>query len=235
MDKVILWKISSAASLLLGLLLLASVILPIVSYESESRAKHPSLLSPIVATQPSPQLESFDYTRPSNWFVGASSKEDFVASRVSHYTLSIPKLRIENAVVAIGGDDLSQSLIQYPETAQPGKRGNTVIFGHSILPQFFNPKNYIAIFSTLHNLEKGDVINIDFDGISYTYRVEEMFEVLPTDIYVLEQGQTDSFLSVITCVPPGHPLKPRRLVVRAKIWPDASTSLSQQPDASTRN
>ena len=219
MEKVILWKTASLISLILGFLLLASVVAPIISYESASREKYPDLLSPIVTDRPVPKLESLDYTRASNWFVDASTEEDFATSGVANYTLSIPKLGIESARVNIDGEDLTKNLIQYPGTARPGKEGNTVVFGHSILPQFFNPKNYTAIFSTLPDLEKGDSINIEYDGVSYVYIVQDMFEVRPTDIYVLDQGQNDSYLSVITCVPPGHPLKPRRLVVRAKIAP----------------
>lgn len=223
MEKMILWKTASLASLILGFFLLASVVVPIISYESASREKYPVLLSPLANSKPELKLESYDYTRASNWFIDDLPKEEFtsskVSSNISFYTLSIPRLGIENARVNIDGEDLSKGLIQYPGTARPGKEGNTVVFGHSILPQFFNPKNYMAIFSTLPTLEKGDEIRIEYDGLSYKYVVDAMFEVLPTDIYVLDQGQRDSYISLITCVPPGHPLKPRRLVVRAKIAP----------------
>lgn len=219
MEKVALWKTASLVSLILGFFLLASVVAPIISYESASREKYPVLLSPLADGQPELNLESYDYTRASNWFIDDLPTEEFISSNISYYTLSIPRLGIESARVNIGGEDLTKSLIQYPGTARPGKQGNTVVFGHSILPQFFNPKNYIAIFSTLPDLEKGEAINVEYDGVSYTYIVQDMFEVLPTDIYVLDQEQNDSYLSLITCVPPGHPLKPRRLVVRAKIAP----------------
>ena len=46
-----------------------------------------------------------------------------------------------------------------------------------------------------------------------------MFEVYPTDIQVLQQDNSDSFLTLVTCVPPGDPRKPRRLIVRARIVP----------------
>jgi len=121
--------------------------------------------------------------------------------------------------VAIGGDDLSHNLVQYPGTALPGKNGNTVIFGHSILPIFYNPQDYLAIFSTLPTLKIGDEIFVSYDSVSYVYRIEQMFEVLPTDIQVLEQDSSDSFLSLVTCVPPGDPRDPRRLIVRARIVP----------------
>jgi len=148
-----------------------------------------------------------------------SNKKNFVASKISYYTISIPKLRIKNATVAIGGEDLSKNLIQYPGTALPGRDGNAVIFGHSILPRFYDPKDYIAIFSTLPTLNKGDEIEVNYDGVSFLYRVTDMFEVLPTDIQVLEQDVSDSYLTLVTCTPPGDPRDPKRLIVRAKVVP----------------
>ena len=46
-----------------------------------------------------------------------------------------------------------------------------------------------------------------------------MFEVSPKDIQVLEQNSSDAFLTLVTCTPPGHPQKPKRLIVRARIVP----------------
>ncbi len=199
-----LLKRLSLVSGLLGLAILAFVILPIVTYQ----------VSPTVTSnQTAP-----DYTKASNWFVGGRA-DDFAASQVGYYNLSIPKLGIENAIVAIGGEDLGDSLIQYPGTAVPGKRGNAVVFGHSILPQFYNPKDYISIFSTLPTLESGDEILAQYDGVTYKYRVENIFEVKPTDIQILEQNASDSFMTLVTCVPPGHPLRPKRLIVRARVVP----------------
>jgi len=137
------------------------------------------------------------------------------STKITHYTLSIPKLGIENAVVAIGEIDIKKSLIQYPGTANPGQPGNTVIFGHSVLPQFFNPKNYLTIFSTLPTLKPADEILVNFDGVIYKYRVEEMVEVSPNDISVLEQRYDDSYITLITCVPPGTFF--RRLIVRGRL------------------
>ncbi len=205
MQKRLFLKILAGFLAFTGLGLLVFVTWPIIAYELTSLGET-QLISPVP-----------DLTRASNWFPGGAGAGDFTASGVAYYTLAIPKLRIEGATVAIGGEDLSKSLVQYPGTALPGKRGNAVIFGHSILPQFFNPKDYISIFSTLPTLKVGDEVLVKYDGISYRYRVENMFEVLPTDIQVLEQDTSDSFLTLVTCVPPGHPLKPRRLIVRARL------------------
>lgn len=232
-DKKLL-KISATVSFVSGLVILFSTIYPIASYESSSKERYPKLISPIVSEEKEKvTLSSVDYTKASNWFVGDVKGVSFDDSSVTYYTLSIPKLDIRNALVEVGGEDLSDSLIQYPGTAIPGKIGNSVIFGHSILPQFYDPTDYLAIFSTLPTLEKGDEIKVSFDGATYIYRVETMFEVLPTELEVLDQNSNDSYLTLITCVPPGHPLKPRRLVVRAKIVPPESNN--DQVDATIRN
>ena len=75
----------------------------------------------------------------------------------------------------------------------------------------------MAIFSTLPTLKEGDDIFIDYDSVSYEFKVEEIFEIYPTDIQILEQNSTDSFITLITCVPPGDPRNPKRLIVRARV------------------
>jgi sortase A len=72
-------------------------------------------------------------------------------------------------------------------------------------------------------LEKGDEVRINYDGIEYLYRVESLFEVFPTDIQVLEQDESDSFLTLVTCTPPGDPRKPKRLIVRARVVKEDSS------------
>lgn len=99
----------------------------------------------------------------------------------------------------------------------PGKKGNAVVFGHSTLPQLFDSKNYLTIFSYLPSLAKGDKIFVNYDGIKYTYQVYEMFEVKPQNIEILEQTFDDAYLTLVTCVPPGTYL--RRLVVKSRLVP----------------
>lgn len=204
-----IFKIAAVIWAISGIVILFGIFYPIISYKS------PNIRGKVESNQ----AENIDYTKASNWFFGGAPREVFNQQKVGYYALSIPKLKIENARVTIGGEDLSKSLIQYPGTALPGKIGNSVIFGHSILPIFYNPKDYVSIFSLLPTLTKGDMINVEYDGISYKYRVEEVFEVLPSDIQVLEQDDTDSYLTLVTCVPPGDPRRPKRLVVRAKVVP----------------
>jgi sortase A len=214
-------KICAGISFLSGIIILLSVIYPIASYEAKSKREYPDLVSPLSKTSSIMEnsyylLEENDFTKASNWF---PTENDFPDGEVVTYRLTIPKLSIEDALVSVGGEDLAENLIQYPGTSIPGKVGNSVIFGHSILPIFYNPDDYLAIFSTLDKLTDGDDVYIDYDGAIYHYQVYDKFEVKPTQVEVLRQDEDSSYLSLITCTPPGHPTKPKRLVVRAKIVP----------------
>jgi sortase A len=215
--KAFTWGLS-AFFIVAGIALVGSVIMPIAQYEllAQGSFKKDQFLSPIISKNLITPVSSLDLTHAKNWFIGAPDLPE-VPSKIKYYNLSIPKLKIKDAVVEIGGDDLSKNLIQYKGTAIPGRPGNPVIFGHSTLPQLFNPKNYLSIFSTLPTLKKGDEVFIDYDGIRYRFVIEEMFEVQPEDVQVLEQRYDGAYLTLVTCVPPGTYL--RRLVVRARLVP----------------
>lgn len=225
MSKKSVLNIIGGISLLLGSFALLYVSFPILSHEIEARSRFASHLSPVPEDEKYKigKAGSLDYTKASNWFIGTLEEDNFKAPNIRFYTLSIPKLKIKNATVSIGGEDLTESLIQYPGTALPGKRGNAAVFGHSILPQFYNPKDYLAIFSKLPTLKENDQIEVSYDGIVYEYLVEDMFEVKPTDVQILAQNTSSSYLTLVTCTPPGHPLRPKRLVVRAKLAPFGGT------------
>jgi sortase A len=211
-----IFRICAVIMGLSGLTIIFTSLFPIFSYEWEASQKYPILISPLVETDTgSFKFSSKDYTKAENWFEG--NAPDFETNEFKYFTLSIPKLKIEAATVVIGGEDLSDHLIQFPGTALPGKIGNSVIFGHSILPQYYDSKNYLAIFSTLPTLDRGDEVFVEYEGVTYKYLVREMFEVRPSDIQILEQNTASSYLTLVTCTPPGHPLKPKRLIVRAEL------------------
>lgn len=215
-------QIASKIFLAIGTLILVWVAYPLVSFEffhSRQLAQN-QFVSPIsangnITTSDQSDSNQVDYTQAGNWF--PESPTQTFPSNLNSYTLSIPKLNIDHAQVSLTNQNLSQNLVHYGGTALPGNNGNGVVFGHSILPQFYNPKNYTAIFSTLHTLENGDQILTTIDGITYQYQIIDMFEVSPKDISVLEQTYDNKYLTLITCTPPGTYL--RRLIVKAKLVP----------------
>jgi len=166
---------------------------------------------------------ALDYTNLSNWFDNTdlpAFQVDDANGEYSEYTIDIPKLDVTNAVVSIGGTNLNKGLIQYPGTSHPGKDGAPVIFGHSILRQFYNPdesnpRRYKSIFSYIMTLEKGDKIYVNYGNTKYTYMVQDKSEVKPTDVYILSQQYDAKRLKLVTCTPEGLTL--RRGVITAQL------------------
>ncbi|PIQ73002.1 hypothetical protein COS50_02500 [Candidatus Roizmanbacteria bacterium CG03_land_8_20_14_0_80_35_26] len=218
-------------SLIVGVLLLFWSFYPILSFEIYSRlflkknlkTPVPNLDSPASLSEASTILGVFnifsnnlrDYTKASLWFPSVSQTGSMSTLSVKEYTLSIPRLNIKDAKVVVGGEDLSKSLIHYLPRSLPGEYGNVAIFGHSTLRQLYSPKDYKSIFTYLSSLETGDVIRVKIGDLKYEYQVYDMFVVDPDEISVLEQQKNGSFLTLITCVPPGTYLK--RLVIKAKL------------------
>ena len=206
-----------------GFSLFAFAVFPILKFQLTYSTKFKQIINPLSGQSYNYSAvlgeKDVDYTQLSNWFVNSSENSSLISQTIdndnSTYYLSIPKLKITDAIVSLGSMDLKKSLIHYPQTALPGQLGNTVVFGHSVLPQFFSSKNYLTIFSTLYKLEQGDEIILRYDKSTYKYIIEEMYEVKPTDLSVLEQHYDNKTLTLITCSPPGTYL--RRLIVKAVI------------------
>ena len=158
-------------------------------------------------------LSGVDYTDARNWFPDYKALSG--APVVSTYYLSIPKLGIENAEVTTADNDLKRHLVNYAGTAVPPEKGNAVIYGHSTLPHLFNPNTFTTIFATLHTLEVNDVFMVKVADITYTYRVKKIIVVEPDDTSVLSQDFDNSYVTLITCTPPGTIWK--RLVVKGTL------------------
>jgi sortase A len=153
-----------------------------------------------------------------NWLPSLSQnqyKEVGVTEQLSNYSLSIPKLGIESTYVSTTDNNVNLHLIQFPGTAFPPNKGNAAIFGHSTLPQLFDPKDPHKIFATALDLRVGDSIIVTVGNTAYTYKVIKMSIVSAEDTSYLAQDSDSSYLSIITCTPPGTTWK--RLVIKAKL------------------
>lgn len=222
---------ASYISLIIGAFFLFWSFYPVLSFELYSRFyMQDTNLSPIPSSdlasslkQASSVLGSYnvysnnvrDFTQAHLWFPLQSSSTVVTNVDIKEYTISIPKLNITKARVVVGGEDLSRSLVHYLPKSLPGEYGNVAIFGHSTLPQLYNITDYKTIFTYLPSLEKNDVILIQLGDLEYEYQVTDMFVVMPDKISVLEQNFDASYLTLITCVPPGTYWK--RLVIKAKL------------------
>ncbi|MDZ4228603.1 MAG: sortase, partial [Candidatus Levybacteria bacterium] len=149
-------------------------------------------------------IDTTDYTKAENWFPkfnpNLNQKDQ---ADTPFYSISIPKIKIEKAIVSTVDNDLARHLVNYQGTGIPGKNGNAVIFGHSTLPQSLNPKDYKPIFANVAKLKNGDNVYATLNGVTYTYNIFKITVVDPEDSSALIQDYDNSYLTLVTCTPPG--------------------------------
>lgn len=158
---------------------------------------------------------STDFNDANNWFPGLKKDNLITTSQTPNYLISIPAIDVKNAVVSTTDYNLSEHLVNYIGTAIPPENGTSVIFGHSTLPQLYNPKDYKTIFANVFKLKTGDTITTLVDGVTYQYKIFDITIVDPDDTSMFSQTYNNSYLTLITCTPPGTIWK--RLVVKARL------------------
>lgn len=231
-DRIFRKKILRLASLLIlfiGLVIIFYIFYPFVLWQiyfaptlASSNIKTPipkvtvvnsSAIGSLIS-QAGNLLSGVDYTNAQNWFPGfdSSSKNQ---PKIPYYTISIPKLKINNASVSTRDNNLAIHLVNYQGTALPAEPGNAVIFGHSTLPQLYNPNDYKTIFANAYQLKTGDEIYTYINGVTYMYKIFNVSVVEPTDTSIFEQNYDNSYITLVTCTPPGTIWK--RLILKAKL------------------
>lgn len=155
-----------------------------------------------------------DSTDARSWFPDQEIQKR--SEEVKEYHLSIPSQGIYNAKVSSTDFDLSKHLVQYFSTSNnPTEKGTSVIFGHSSIPQWFDPDDYTKIFAKIHQLSLGEEIVLTVDGKKYKYKILSKTILSNKDPKVFYQNFDNSYISLVTCTPPGTTWK--RLVVRAAL------------------
>jgi len=208
--RVLSGLLMSAGFLILG----TQVILPLVSFKTQDNIKKPVENTVLgVATG----FSDFDFRELDRSAENPTNEPNIP----EFFSISIPKLKIENANVKTDftGSSPEEFLGHYKGSSLPGNKGNSFIYGHSVLPWFFNPKNYKTIFSTLGDLEAGDEIFITYNNKKLKYKVESEVILPPNEVNPLENWKpeylNDSTISLMTCWPAGT--KTKRLIVRATL------------------
>ena len=208
-------KIISLSFLSLGVILLMQVAMPLLSFQIwEIAQKYSSNLLISPQTPRSSQVLGVSIENKDNFpsFVSSIKRETQI--NYSEFSLTIPKLKMEQQPVLVDSNDLSKKLAHLPGSALPGEKGNIFISGHSALSQFFSMKK--ATFAHLTDLKKGDEIFVSAAGTQFKYQVIELKVVDPKDTSVINPPDTSSrYLTLMTCVPPG--LNTKRLIVLAKM------------------
>lgn len=106
---------------------------------------------------------------------------------------------------------LDYGVVLYPGSAPFGKRGLTVLLGHSAPANWPNIK-YDQVFSNLNKLSSGDTVVVDHDGAKYSYKVLDT-QIIEKGGSVVERNPNGNTLVLMSCWPPGRDQK--RIVVQA--------------------
>lgn len=207
-------KVLSGSLVALGFLILATqVALPLLFFKTQD-----SISKPVRGTVLgiAAGFNDFEYSELK------STEKPTVVDTVNvpeFFTLTIPKLVISEALVETNSTNLSPetSLGHYKGSSLPGQVGNSFIYGHSVLPWFFNPKNYKTIFSTLDNLKIGDEFFINYNNKELKYKVESKETLHPDKVNPIgdlkPKFTNESTVTLMTCYPAGT--RAKRLLVNA--------------------
>ena len=201
-------RVLSLFLLTIGFGIMISVLLPIIAsqfslwFDIRSRLIDPTAVS---ASRPKLTILPYgpDLTQAASWFTASPQISSPSASPVSDFSLSLPSLKIDSLSVRINDTDLKTGPIHYPGTALPGAFGNSVVFGHSSLPIFYNPRNPLTIFNPLPKIKVGDDIYVTYSQTVFHYVVKNTQTVKPDNITFLAQNYSQKQLTLITCVPLG--------------------------------
>lgn len=210
---MILSKAIPLGFLSIGIILLMQVILPIAYYQIwlVGQKYNGLLISPTIGRG---QVLGVSVQSQDRFPALVSTLTRQTQANFPQFTLTVPKLKIDKALVTVDSNDLSKGLIHLPGSALPGEKGNVFISGHSALSRFFNLQN--VPFANLTNLKKGDQVLVEALGIKFKYEVSEIKVVDPNDLSVINAPDLQGrYISLMTCVPPG--LNFKRLVVLGKI------------------
>ena len=122
--------------------------------------------------------------------------------------IDIPKINIKLPIYhGISDKVLENSIGHLPETSLPvgGKSSHCVLSGHRGLPS-------ARLFSDLDKLSEGDVFTLSILNETYSYEVDRIRVVLPTDLSELKILPGQDLCTLVTCTPYG--VNTHRLLVR---------------------
>ena len=120
--------------------------------------------------------------------------------------LDVPRLNLTTPVIEGDDDDtLKKAVGHLPDTPLPWEHGNSALAGHRD-----------GLFRPLKGIKIGDEIQFRTSREIIRYRVIDTSIVKPDDVSVLEDGEGDRSLTLITCYPfyfVGN--APKRFIVHA--------------------
>lgn len=105
-------------------------------------------------------------------------------------------------------ENMRASAVHLSDTASLGSLGNAAIAAH-------RARTTGRLFNRLDEVQLGDKVIIHVKDKAYTYEVNNILVVEPTDVSVLSSDGKESLLTLITCTPLN--VSTHRLIIQAKL------------------
>jgi sortase A len=166
---------------------------------------------------------------PSTLIIDPSTQ----ASVGSEPRLIIPKINVDVPIIwdAVAADqnslnaamDKGVAWFNIPgASARPGEKGNFAVSGHSS-NDWLDKGDFKFIFARLEQVQVGDVVYANYNGVRYTYNITKKIVVKPTDVAALTTPTDKPEITLITCTPLGTAIN-RLLVFGEQVSPDPATA-----------
>jgi sortase A len=121
--------------------------------------------------------------------------------------IQIPAISVDAPIVqGDGWEQLKKGVAQHTGSANPGEVGNVVLSAHNDV--------FGEIFRNLDELKEGELITIYTATHAYTYVIQNIQIVLPTDVEVMAPTP-DPTVTLISCYP--YMVDNKRIVVQASL------------------
>ena len=190
-----------AASLLLG------AVFTLITAPSGSAALRPTLLgSPSIPTE-------FEITKPDAKPAEPDRAIDVPKDSYSPEPvvqigrIRIPKLGVDQKLMhGVTLNNIDHGPSHWPGPPMPGEMGNVVVAGHRV--------THTRPFRNVDQLQPGDLVELDANGVKATYSMYETFIVPPSGMHIVE-NTPEPILTTFGCHPPGSARY--RIVTRWKL------------------
>lgn len=121
--------------------------------------------------------------------------------------IDIPTIKTRGQVM-LGTDDttLKNYIGMFKGSAYPGQDGNFCVAAHNNI--------YTEIFKNLHNIQIGDKVRVITKDKEYIYMVNDIVEILPTQVEVLNSDTSKKEITLLTCTDLGR----TRIAVKGELF-----------------
>lgn len=123
--------------------------------------------------------------------------------------ITIPAIDVKLPIVeGATKENMRSAAVHVSETGLPGEVGNFAVAAH-------RAHKYGRLFNRLNELKTNDTINVEVNGQLYTYTIDKIHIVEPTEVSVLNSNGKDQEITLITCDPLINPT--HRLIVHGHL------------------